>query len=89
MKPVSVRPITLSCMVGFINNFVQMIIMTCRCVTNKNFVTSSKIKVIVCTLTLFIGYIESLLFPAHTVVLHDGISKLYGKTLQARTMSLA
>ena len=57
-----------------------MINMTRGCVANKNHVTSSKFKVIDHTLTLFIGYNESLLYPAHNFVLPGGISKLYGKT---------
>ena len=57
----------------------QMIIMTRGCVANKNHVASSKLKVIDNSYTLFIGYNISLLYPAHNFVLHDGISKLYGK----------
>ena len=41
MKLVHVRPITLSCMVGFENNLVQMIILTKQCVLNKNHVKRS------------------------------------------------
>ena len=58
----------------------QMVIMTRRYVANKNHVTSSKFKVIDYTLTLYIGYNKSLLYPAHNFVLHGGISKLHGKT---------
>ena len=39
-------PITWSSMLGFINNKVQMIIMTRGCVSNKNHVASSRFKVI-------------------------------------------
>ena len=35
--------------VGFENNLAQMIIMTRRCVANKNHVARSKVKVTVCT----------------------------------------
>ena len=38
MKLAHVRTITLSCMVGFDNNLIQMIIMTKQCVMNKNHV---------------------------------------------------
>ena len=44
-----VQPITLSSMVEFKNNFAQMIIMTRLCVTNKNHVARSKVKVTVST----------------------------------------
>ena len=44
VKPVPVRPIILSCMVGFENNLVKLIIMTRGCVASKNHVTKSKIK---------------------------------------------
>ena len=54
--------------------------MTRGCVANKNHVTSSKFKVKDHTLTLFIGYNKSLLYPAHNFVVHGGISKLHGKT---------
>ena len=46
VKPVRVGPITLLCIVGFENNLAQMIIMTRRCVANKNLITRSKVKVI-------------------------------------------
>ena len=45
MKLVHVRTITLSCMVGFENNLVQMIIMTKQCVMKKNHVIRSKVYV--------------------------------------------
>ena len=45
---------------------------------------SSKFKVIDHASTLFIGYSESLLYPAHNIVLHGGISKLRGKTSVVR-----
>ena len=44
-----VRLITSSCIVGFENNFVQMIIMTRQCVACKNHVTRLKVKVTVGT----------------------------------------
>ena len=49
MKLVHVRTITLSFMVGFENNLVQMIIMTKQCVMNKNHVVRLKVYVTVCT----------------------------------------
>ena len=49
MKPVCVRFITLSCMMGFEHNLAQMIIMTGQCVANKNHVAGSKVKVTVGT----------------------------------------
>ena len=73
MKPVRVLPHILLCIVGFENNLGQMIIMTRQCVSNKNHIASSKVKVIVCTLALFIGYNESLVYPAHNCVLHGRI----------------
>ena len=57
-------------------------LMTRPCVANKNHVTSSKVKVIVCMKTLFIGYNENLLYPAHGFVLHCGILELYGNMLR-------
>ena len=66
--------------VGIYKYVAQMIIMTSECVENKNHVTSLKFKVIDYTLTLFIGYSKSLLYPAHNFVLHGGISKFHGKT---------
>ena len=68
-------------MLGFINNVAQMIIMTR--IANKNYVASSKFKVIDHAYTLFIGYNKSLLYPAHNFVLHGGISKLH-KTFVVR-----
>ena len=44
-----VRPITSLCMVGFRNYLAQMIIKTRRCVTCKNHVARSKVKVTVGT----------------------------------------
>ena len=51
MKPVYVRPIIWTCMAGFENNLVQMVIMTKQFVTNKNHVVRSKVYmyVTVCT----------------------------------------
>ena len=66
-----------------------MIIMTRRCVANKNRVASSKLKVTDHTLTLFIGYNKSLLYSAHNFVLHGGISKLHGKTSVVREDNVA
>ena len=43
MKLVNVRTITLSCMVGFENNLIQMIIMTKQYVMNKNHVSRSEV----------------------------------------------
>ena len=42
MKLVHVRTLFLSCMVGFENNLVQIIIMTKQCVMNKNHVLRSE-----------------------------------------------
>ena len=72
-----------------INNLAQMIIMTRGCVANKNHVVSSKFKVIDHNITLFIGYNESLLYPAHNFVLHGGISELHGKTFVVREYHVA
>ena len=58
MKLVHVRTITVSCMVGFENNLVQMIIMTKQCVMNMNHVVRSKVSFTVCTLTLCIDFSE-------------------------------
>ena len=49
---IRVRPIILSCIVGLENNLAnlaQLVIMTRRCVANKNHVARSKVKVSVCT----------------------------------------
>ena len=59
MKLVHVRNIFLSCMVGFENNLVQMIIMTEQCVMNKNNVVRSKVCVTVRTQTLCIDFSET------------------------------
>ena len=59
VKLVYVRTITWSCMVGFENNLVQMIIMTKQSVMNKNHVVRSKIYVTVCTQTLRIDFHET------------------------------
>ena len=45
LKLVHVRTITLSCVVGFKNYLIQMIIMTKQCVMNKNPVGRSKVYV--------------------------------------------
>ena len=45
VKLVHVRTITLSCMVGFENNLVQIIIMTKQCVMNRTHVVRSKVYV--------------------------------------------
>ena len=44
---------------GFENNLAQMIIMTRRCVANKNHIPRLNVKVIVCTETLCIDFIET------------------------------
>ena len=62
MELVHVRTITLSCMVGFENNLIQMIIMTKQCVMNKNHVVRSKVYVTVCTETLCIDFSEICLY---------------------------
>ena len=59
MKLFHVRTITWSCMVGFENKLVQMIIMTKQSVMNKNHVVRSKVYVAVCTLTLCINFSET------------------------------
>ena len=71
-------------MLVFINNVAQMIIMTKGCIANKKHSASSKFKVTEYTSTLFIRYNKSLLYPAHTFVLHGGISKIHGKTSVVR-----
>ena len=75
MKPVCVRLITLSYMVGFENNLAQIIIMSSRYVMNKNHVTRSKVKVRVRTLTLCIGLSETCTCLTHKCVMHSGIYK--------------
>ena len=57
IKLVCVRT-TLSCMVGFENNLVQMIIMTKQFVINKNHVVRLKVYVIVFTESLCIDFRE-------------------------------
>ena len=49
MKLVHVRTIFLSCIVGFEDNLVQMLIMTKQCFMNKNHVVRSKVYVSVGT----------------------------------------
>ena len=63
--------------------------MTRGCVAIKNHVASSKFKVIEHTLTMFIGYNKSLLYPVNNFVLHGGISKLHEKTSFVRKDHLA
>ena len=62
-----VRLITLSCMVGFENNF-----MTRGCLPCKNHIARSKIKVTVCSCTLCIGFSEICFCLAQNFVLHGG-----------------
>ena len=50
----------------------------------KKRVASSKFKVTDHTLTLFVDYNKSLLYPAHNFLLHGGISKLHDKTSVVR-----
>ena len=59
MKLVHVRTIILSCLVGFENNLIKMIIMAKQCVMNKNHVVRSKVYVTVCTYTLCIDLSET------------------------------
>ena len=59
MKLDHVRTIKWSCMVGFKNELVQMIIMTKQSVMNKNHVVTSKVYVTVCTYTLCIDFSET------------------------------
>ena len=49
MKLVHVRTLTWSCMVGFENKLVQIIIMTKQSVMNKDHVDGSKVYATVCT----------------------------------------
>ena len=63
MKPVRVQLIILSCIVGFINNLVERIIITIGCVTNKT-ISLDKGQGHSSYLS-FIGYYESLLYPAY------------------------
>ena len=48
-----------------------------RCVTNKNRITRSKVKIIVCTLHLLIGFGETCSCPSHNFVMNNGIYKLF------------
>ena len=50
----------------------QIIIMTRRCVANKNHVARSKIKVTAGTLTLFIDLSETCSCPTQNFVMHGG-----------------
>ena len=59
MKLVHVRTITWSCMVGFENKLVQMIIMTKQSVMNKNHVIRSKVCVTIYTSTFYIDFSET------------------------------
>ena len=59
MKLVYVRTLTLSCMVRFENNLIQMIIMTKQYVMNKNHVYRLKIYDTICTYTLCIDFSET------------------------------
>ena len=54
MKLVHVRTTTLSYIVGFENNLIQMIIMTKQCVMKKNHVVWSKVKGLCHCLHLFL-----------------------------------
>ena len=56
MKPVHVITITWSCIVGFKNKLVQMIIVTKQSVMNKNHVVTSKVYATVSTLTLCVDF---------------------------------
>ena len=66
MKPVCIQPISLSFVVGFINNLAQMLIMIRQCVANIKHVAGPNVKVT--------GYNEILSYPTHNFVLHGGIS---------------
>ena len=59
MKPVRVTH-SFACVVGFINTVAQMIIMARESVANKTHGASSKVNVIIHSLTLFTSYNESL-----------------------------
>ena len=59
MQFVLVRTITLSCMVVFENNFVQLIIMTKQCVMKKNHDVRSQVYLTVCNKTLCIYFSET------------------------------
>ena len=59
-------------LMGFEDNLAQMIIMTTRCVANKNHVARSKVKVTVRTLALCIDFSETCSCPAHKFVMHGG-----------------
>ena len=73
VKPVRVWPITLLWIVGFENSLAQMIIMTRRCVANKNKVARSKVNVTVRTYTLCIDFSETCLCPTHNFDMNGGI----------------
>ena len=68
MKPVRVRPITLLCIVGFENKLALMIIMTRPCVTIKNHLARSKVKLTVYTQTLCIDFSGACSCPTHTLL---------------------
>ena len=59
MKLVHVRTITWSCMMGFENELVQMIIMRKQSVMNKNHAIRSNVYVTVCTKSLCIDFSET------------------------------
>ena len=62
---------------GFENNLAQIIIMTRKCVDNKNHVTRSEVKVSVRTLHLCIGLSKTCPCPTHNFVMHGKISSLF------------
>ena len=49
MNLVHVRTVTLSCIVGFENNLVEMVVMKKKYVMNKNHVVRPKVYIKVCT----------------------------------------
>ena len=63
-----VQPIISSCMVGFENYLVQMIIKPRQCVLCKNHVATSKVRFTVCTYSLCTGLNETYLCLAHNFV---------------------
>ena len=70
MKPVCVRFITLSCMMGFEYNLAQKIIMTRQCIENNRHISRPKVNV---TVKLCIGFSETCSYAIHNFVMNDGI----------------
>ena len=73
-----VRLITSPAMVGFKNNLAQkLIIITSKCVANKNHIARSEVKVTVRTQTLCTCFSETCSRTAHNFVLHGENRKIF------------